>query len=176
MTPTYFQSKKNNSKSLRDISCTFTMFRDILGRYPTGYRGGTHDSNGRRTFNRRGGGSLTENAPGLCQETLARWKDCRGESDWTRRALARQTVHDRETDREATRDQLNSRKLNYFAFSATTQRTAIAWNPLTERCRRSLLHVHYSLARARTQQVAHSATNRTGIMGYEVAVREDYYL
>jgi hypothetical protein len=146
--PIYFDEEKNSHKNSCDISCTFKMFCDILGLYPMGYRGGTHDSNGRRTFNRRGGGSLTENAPGLCQEALARWKDCGGEGNWTRRALARQTVHDREPNREANRNQLNSRKLNSLAFSVASQLEAYRLKPeRATNCDVALPCVHFLILR-----------------------------
>lgn len=144
----------------QDSPCQSVTIRDILEQYPTGYRGGTHDSHG-RSADRRGGSAETEDASRYHQEAAARGADTRLQA---RGCVASQVSRPGEIYRgsEVQEEELIS------VSSAATQHSAITIGTrLTERCYSLLLHVHYSLLDNARQ---HLATLYNAIVGYEVAV------
>jgi len=173
MTPIYFDDDKN----LCDILWFFDGFCDILWSYPIRYRGGTHDNNGRRIINRRGGGSLTENAPGLHSKALAPRKNPRQKDNRAWRRMARQEISDRADDRGQSENLLEYlRKLKSLVFSVTALSAPIDWNPLSAESGSLLLHAYYSPGYARTQLYSRFATTRRGYDGCEVAGRDSFML
>jgi hypothetical protein len=111
-------------------------FYDMIQEYPTS-KGGTDDRYG-RPLNSRGGGTEAEKTSRYCQATPTRWQDTRLHN---RGILAREAARPGAVYRGS---EVHQEEELISVSSAATQRTAIAWNPLTERCRVSLPCVHYS--------------------------------
>jgi hypothetical protein len=144
--PIYFDCEKN--KTIEVYTCQSVTIRDIIQRYPTGYRGGTHDPNGRVAY-RRGGSTEAENASRYRQETAARGADTRLQ---VRGCLASQAGRSGEVYRGS---EVYQEEELISVSSVTTQRTAITIGTrLTERCRLSLLHAYSATCGKNWQGVA----------------------
>lgn len=154
--PTYLACEKN--KTIEADTCQSVTIYDIINWYPTGYRGGTHDSDG-RSIDRRGGSTEAENASRYHQEAAERGAHTRLQ---VRGGMARQTSRSREVYRGS---EVHQEEELISVSSVTAHSVPIDWTRFGTECCTLSLHAHFSRFVCQLSTCCQ--------VGYEVAVRED---